>query len=89
MDVQTVLVAIGLLVVGFVLGRLSARGEGRTVTTVVQAPPTPNASADALIEADLRAGRKIEAVKRYRETYRTGLKEAKDACDALEARLGR
>jgi ribosomal protein L7/L12 len=50
----------------------------------------PGALDDArlapLVE-DLYAGRKIAAVKRYRELLGTGLKEAKDAVDQLEVRL--
>jgi ribosomal protein L7/L12 len=32
----------------------------------------------------IRAGQKIDAIKIYREIYRVGLKEAKDAVDGLE-----
>ena len=32
----------------------------------------------------IRAGKKIDAIKIYREIYRVGLKEAKDAVDGLE-----
>ena len=32
----------------------------------------------------MRAGNKIEAIKLYRDTFQVGLKEAKDAVDALE-----
>ena len=35
----------------------------------------------------IRAGQKIEAIKVYREATRCGLKEAKDAVDALERTL--
>ena len=35
----------------------------------------------------VRQGNKIEAIKAYRETTGLGLKEAKDAVDALERRL--
>jgi ribosomal protein L7/L12 len=35
----------------------------------------------------LFAGRKIEAIKLYRENTKSGLKEAKDHIDALEAQL--
>lgn len=37
------------------------------------------------IAAAVRSGRKIEAIKLYREAHRVGLKEAKDAVDAYEA----
>jgi ribosomal protein L7/L12 len=35
----------------------------------------------------VRSGRKIEAIKIYRERTGAGLKEAKDAVDAIEAEL--
>lgn len=41
---------------------------------------------DAII-ASLYAGRKIEAIKRYREVTGHGLRESKDFIDTLEARL--
>ena len=37
----------------------------------------------------LRAGQKIEAIKLYRQISDVGLKEAKDAVEAMEAGLGR
>ncbi len=39
----------------------------------------------AIIESEIRAGRKINAIKVFRETFNTGLKEAKDAVDAMES----
>ena len=39
------------------------------------------------ISADVFAGRKIEALKRYREATGVGLKEAKDAVEAIEKDL--
>ncbi len=36
----------------------------------------------------LQKGNKIEAIKAYREATGAGLKDAKDAVDALERRLG-
>lgn len=41
---------------------------------------------DASPEQLLRSGRKIEAIKRYREQRGVGLREAKDAVDAMEQR---
>jgi ribosomal protein L7/L12 len=52
------------------------------------AAPQPVAATlmiDPEIAAALRAGRKIEAIKRYRERYGVGLKEAKDAVEAIQA----
>lgn len=50
-------------------------------------PPLPVAreNLDAAIQSALRAGNKIEAIKRYREKTGLGLKEAKDAIDAMAA----
>ena len=39
------------------------------------------------IHAELYAGRKIQAIKMYREAGGGGLKESKDAVDAIEATL--
>jgi len=36
----------------------------------------------------VRSGKKIEAIKVYRETYGVGLAEAKKAVDGMEANLG-
>jgi ribosomal protein L7/L12 len=52
------------------------------------ATPQPVAATlviDPEIDASLRGGRKIEAIKRYRELTGVGLKEAKDAVEALES----
>lgn len=50
-------------------------------------PLDPGSTADPItpeIAAAIRAGRKIEAIKLYREAHGVGLKEAKDAVDAHE-----
>ena len=43
--------------------------------------------ADSEAAKYLRQGNKIEAIKAYRAVTNTGLKEAKDAVDALEMKL--
>jgi large subunit ribosomal protein L7/L12 len=91
MTPEFVLIGAALLIIGFVVGRMTAP---RQRTTVTYEPPRsrPAAkppSADAGIEASLRAGNKIEAIRRYRQLNGTSLKEAKDAVEALEARLRR
>ena len=40
------------------------------------------------IDEFLREGKKINAIKRYREVFDTGLKESKDAIDSRCVRLG-
>jgi ribosomal protein L7/L12 len=47
-----------------------------------QEPPETGAIREALL-----LGKKIEAIKLYRELYGVGLKEAKDAIDAMERSL--
>ncbi len=37
-----------------------------------------------IILSELKAGRKIQAIKVFRETFHTGLKEAKEAVEAME-----
>jgi ribosomal protein L7/L12 len=39
------------------------------------------------VEDHLRAGQKIQAIKQYREQTGAGLKEAKDAVEAMQQRL--
>jgi ribosomal protein L7/L12 len=61
------------------------RGEAPTVLSM----PVPNfnrATVDWMerVKAQLRKGNKIEAIKIYREATGVGLKEAKDAVDAME-----
>ena len=48
--------------------------------------PQPEDQADR-VKTALFEGRKIEAIKLYREQTGVGLKEAKDAMDHLEAQL--
>ena len=89
---KTLFIDAGLVLIGFLIGRFSAPRE-RT-TTVYKPQATVPASfgkaggnpADAHITAALRDGRKIEAIKFYREAYGTGLKDAKDAVEAIQAR---
>jgi ribosomal protein L7/L12 len=51
-------------------------------------PGWSDAPADALtdrVRADLAAGKKLQAIKTYREATGVGLKEAKEAVEALES----
>ena len=52
--------------------------------------PTPEVAGDlaAQVLTLMAEGRKIEAIKRYRERTGAGLKAAKDAVEALAARHG-
>ncbi|MFZ5922016.1 MAG: hypothetical protein ACOYY3_13260 [Chloroflexota bacterium] len=66
-----------------------ARGLGAAFPPM--AAPAVSFGSDAMLEDRIRqllaARQKIEAVKLYRERYRVGLKEAKDAVDAVEAQM--
>lgn len=76
------LIGVGVLVVGVVVIALARR---RGVEVVSLTPPPPGGPpVDASPEQHLRAGNKIAAIKRYRELHGVGLKEAKDAVEAME-----
>lgn len=49
--------------------------------------PPQDTAFYAEIRSLLWAGQKIEAVKRYRESFNVGLKEAKDAVEAIEKEM--
>ena len=57
---------------------LAARRAGTEAPKVDLAPPNDE------VRAHLAAGRKIQAIKAYREQTGAGLKDAKDAVEALE-----
>ena len=70
--------------------------EAKEAVELIEAGKPPKADSGAAI-GDVRAllavadlvagGNKIEAIKRYREATGLGLKEAKDAVDALERQV--
>ena len=49
--------------------------------------PEPSEQAWMAIQTELFAGRKIQAIKLYRQASGLGLKEAKDAMEAYEVKL--
>ncbi len=51
------------------------------------AAPSPSADAMQVVSALVTAGKKIEAIRAYRKAAGVDLKDAKDAVDALEARI--
>ena len=72
-------------------GPLSVEGRALASATPDKlesiAPPSAD-PLDAQVLQLMRAGRKIEAIKLYREQRRMGLKEAKDAVEALAQQHG-
>ena len=82
---------LGVIVAAFAIGLLFGRFyHARTIKKQSQGRladvSEPVAYSDD-VRGLVRAGRKIEAIKRYREETGVGLKEAKDAVDRLEAKL--
>ena len=71
------------LIIGFFAGRVSSSD-----TELPQPPGPPLAAPDVDVEALMRAGKMIEAIKLHRQQTGCGLKEAKDAVDALRERMG-
>ena len=51
--------------------------------------PEPGQETDRDVERLVSMGRKIDAIKVYRAVHKVGLKEAKEAVEALAARLER
>jgi ribosomal protein L7/L12 len=88
-ETQSIAIGVGLFVLGLLIGRLTSPKEK---TTTVYQPVSPGGrreitEADPEIEAAITAGHKIDAIRLFREKYNVGLKESKDAVDAIEARL--
>lgn len=92
MTVFVIIGVVALVAVGGLILLLAAKNN----VTVVDAPrprpapgvvmPPPGATPAGLgpVVDLLRSGQKIEAIKRYRELVGVGLKEAKDAVEAME-----
>jgi ribosomal protein L7/L12 len=76
---------LAALAAAAVLGLVSRRGErsGSREIRPSSTPPPPE------IDGLLRAGQKIEAIKRYRALHGVDLKTAKDAIDARAREMGR
>jgi ribosomal protein L7/L12 len=81
-ELTTVLLVVVAFVAGYALGRWRS-GGARVVWQ--SGPHDQPAGAD--VEELVRRGRKIEAIRRYREQHGVGLKDAKDAVDRVEATL--
>lgn len=60
----------------------------RSRATAAQPPALHPEIQDAEIEAELRAGRCVEAIRLYRKRDGSGLVQARAAVDAMARRLG-
>ena len=82
------LIGIGvvfLVVCGVIFLAMTAKRGVEVVNLKPPTPGQPQLGADASPEELIRAGKKIEAIKRYRELTGASLKEAKDAVELVES----
>ena len=80
------------LVVAFVAAALALNALNRRKTDDLRQTglyPPPGRGTDADVERLVALGRKIDAIKLYRDIHRTGLKTAKDAVDKIAEKPGR
>lgn len=86
---MTVLIVVGVvaaIVLAWWISQLGNRGPADVRLSAPTAGASANgASSEAGVRSLLASGDKIGAIKQYRELTGLGLKEAKDAVDALEA----
>jgi ribosomal protein L7/L12 len=77
------IISLVIFLAGYQPGRL----RGRIASDRAASKPDPD-SIDEQIKAELRAGRKINVIKLYRQCDGRGLKKAKQAVEALDAGTG-
>ena len=78
------------VVVAFVAAVLALNALNRRKTDDLRQTglyPPPGQRSDADVERLVALGRKIDAIKLYRELHRSDLKTAKDAVDKLAEKL--
>jgi ribosomal protein L7/L12 len=61
--------------------------KSRLMSEAANTPPAKTGDWRAQVEAEIRADRKINAIKIYREATSLGLKEAKDIVDEIERNI--
>lgn len=99
MEIAVLVVAVA--VIAFTLG-FAVRGRGGGVLSEQRSRPLPDERASGLaepralierlsrpetVQASLRTGNKINAIRAFREQLNCGLKEAKDAVELMEQEL--
>jgi large subunit ribosomal protein L7/L12 len=89
MELSLLMIAIVMGALGFFLGFRVRDSLGRPAHTLGDraVPPAQSLDLDEDLRALLLQGRKIEAIKRYRQQTGAGLAQAKGAVEALEERL--
>ena len=79
------------IVVAFAAVALAANAMSRRRTDDLRQTglyPPPGQGSDADVERLVALGRKIDAIKLYRDIHRTDLKSAKDAVDKIAEKPG-
>lgn len=74
-------------VIGFIAGIYWQRNQFRGLNSTAATPPTMRDVTDHEVEALLQQGRKLEAIKRYREIHACDIATAQNRVDTLEAIL--
>ena len=77
-------VLVPVLLVGFLIGRVSRGSEESGVTII---PPRTPEELEVQLRGLLAQGRKIQAIKVYRGFHPVSLKDAKNIVDAMERSL--
>jgi large subunit ribosomal protein L7/L12 len=77
-------VVVGLLAIAVVVLLLSVRNNVEVVDLPRPPPPPSQVVASGPVADLLREGKKLEAIKLLKEQTGVGLKEAKDAVEAME-----
>ncbi len=72
-------IALGVLAVVVLYGVVRGGGKAQEPTAFGTAAPD-----DGSVDSALSSGQKIEAIRRYREQHGVGLKEAREAVEAVE-----
>jgi len=80
-------VVVALAAAALALNALNRRKTDDLRQTGLLPPPGRGSAAD--VERLVALGRKIDAIKLYREIHRTDLRTAKDAVDEIAAKRGR
>lgn len=85
METETIIAAVTGVVVGFLFGKASGREKSRIVWT----EPVDFERMDQTVKDLALSGKKIQAIKRYRQIYQVDLKAAKEAVEGFQERQKR
>ena len=86
MTILYIVVAVAVVAAALALSLLNRRRTGDLRQTGLYPPPGEGSDAD--VERLVALGRKIDAIKLYREIHRSDLKTAKDAVDRMAEKPG-